>query len=297
MSTATQTAYVPESIGDAFVNSPEFKAHVPFHFGQWYRVELKAAGDPVDFRPPIPGVARGRRVPQTVVDFCTTIRTTGGSVYTGITGVSTILPTLVAQGNAKPGMDMVVSAKVVPVETVAGYYKASVQMLEDVIGARELIDGKLAALVRIAEHNQILMGTGTSPQLQGLNSVTAIPSAADVSAGIATVRANGYSPNCVAVTPGDALKIVTLTGNAYDSTFGTESVFGAAIVYSTAMNAGTGFVGDFAQGATLYRRDDFHIIVGNVNDDLTKNLVTLVGESRLAFLVNDPAAFAKITIT
>jgi HK97 family phage major capsid protein len=49
--------------------------------------------------------------------------------------------------------------------------------------------------------------------------------------------------------------------------------------------------GAFKLGAQVFDRWDARVEVGYVNDDFTKNLVTILGEERLALAVYRPEAF------
>jgi hypothetical protein len=61
------------------------------------------------------------------------------------------------------------------------------------------------------------------------------------------------------------------------------------------MPAGFALVADFRM-ATLYQRLGITFIVGLKNDDLIKNLQTIVCEERLALAVRRPGAFAKVAL-
>lgn len=50
-------------------------------------------------------------------------------------------------------------------------------------------------------------------------------------------------------------------------------------------------VGAFKLGAQVFDRWDARVEVGYVNDDFTKNLVTILAEERLALAVYRPEAF------
>lgn len=57
------------------------------------------------------------------------------------------------------------------------------------------------------------------------------------------------------------------------------------------MTLGDFLTGAFKLGAQLFDRWDARVEVGYVNDDFTKNLVTILAEERLALAVYRPEAF------
>jgi hypothetical protein len=59
------------------------------------------------------------------------------------------------------------------------------------------------------------------------------------------------------------------------------------------MPAGFALVGDFSY-ATFYQRMGVTFIVGLKNDDLIKNITTIVCELRGTLAVTRPGAFAKV---
>jgi hypothetical protein len=105
----------------------------------------------------------------------------------------------------------------------------------------------------------------------------------------------------VVVNPADAEKVRAAAQTAgaafYNPNTGMQVAYGISIYSSIACPVGTGIVGDWAGASMIWRRWDARILVGLVNDDITKNLVTVVGESRLAFAVTHVAGFNKFTIT
>ena len=70
-----------------------------------------------------------------------------------------------------------------------------------------------------------------------------------------------------------------------------------AVVETTAIASGTGLVGAFRMGATLWDREQTQVIIGFVNDDLVKNRFTLLCELRCALTCFRPKAFTKCTFS
>ena len=59
--------------------------------------------------------------------------------------------------------------------------------------------------------------------------------------------------------------------------------------------AGTAIVGDFNY-STFYQRLGITFVVGLKNDDLIKNMITIVCEMRGALALRRPQAFAKVAL-
>ena len=68
------------------------------------------------------------------------------------------------------------------------------------------------------------------------------------------------------------------------------SLWGLPVIPTKAMTLGSFLVGDFRSAATLYDRWAPRVEVGYVNDDFTKNLVTILAEERVALAVKNPLA-------
>jgi HK97 family phage major capsid protein len=69
-----------------------------------------------------------------------------------------------------------------------------------------------------------------------------------------------------------------------------ERIWRLPVVFTNAMAAGSFLVGAFGTAATLYDRMQTTVEAGYVNDDFTKNLITLLGEERVALAVKRPEA-------
>ena len=208
----------------------------------------------------------------------------------------------VATAAAKTALALSYTGFLVPVETIAAWIKVTTQALDDANQVGFDITQRLLVAVRKGEEAQVIAGDGATPNLIGMLSVAAgIASAASIQAGIAAVRGAGYTPNAILLNPANSASAITAAATSYaydyDENRGVEMLFGVPVYYSNAVTANTGIVGDLTQGCAIARRQDATVIIGHVNDDITKNIVTIVGESRLAFYVVQPLALNKVTLT
>lgn len=267
-----------------------------------FPLNRKAAGDPVQVT--TIETARGVQpagIPLGLVDFITEFPATSSSLMVPVNTVigSEFAP--VATGALKPAVTDTYVSSVLPVETIAGWIQVSSQVLDDAASAGYSLTYDLLRGVRHAEEWQIINGTGVSPQLKGVLSTPGINAAANLPAAISAIGSAGYSANMVLINPADIEKVrvssQTAGASNYDPIRQVTIVYGMALIPSTAVPVGTAVIGDWASAAAVWRAHQARIIVGRQFDNIVKNLLTLVGESRLAFAITHAAGFAKFTIT
>jgi HK97 family phage major capsid protein len=295
---------LPRTLGEYFTKSDEYRFRDRHRVGDSYTVNLpvpfsKAAGDPITMVSISRQYVAVRGQLASFLDLIPEFPTTATSVvFSRETTFGQAVP--VATAALKTPLALSYSGFLVPVETIAGWIKVTTNGLDDSRQAGFDITQRLLVAVRKGEEAQVIAGDGASPNLIGMLSVAAgIASAAGISAGIAAVGGAGYTPNAILLNPAnlDAARTAGSTVYSYDPFTGREVLYGVPVYASNAVPAGTGIVGDLAQGCAIGRRQEATIIIGHVNDDITKNIVTIVGESRLAFYVTQPLALNKVTLT
>ena len=115
--------------------------------------------------------------------------------------------------------------------------------------------------------------------------------------------ATGNAPDTVIVNPADwgAMELAKDAGGAYlygaPGTNAGMNPFGVAVVLSNHMPAGKFLIGNLAGAATIYQRQGAVVEMGFVNDDFTKNLVTIRAEERIGLGVDRPSAIMYGDIT
>jgi HK97 family phage major capsid protein len=227
----------------------------------------------------------------------------------------------VAHGAAKPQGALAYSVQSTTVRTLAVWIPATVQMLSDWPALRNLIDNRLLYDLRKEEEEQVMYGDGTGQNFAGIipnaghdiavsDARVTSPTLIDqIMVGSTDVRVSGYTPNAVVMHPIDREKLALQKGTdghylyqVFPAADGVDRVWGLRIVQTVATEATAGdatearnlVVGDFVRGATLWVREEANVIVGMQNDDLTKNLRTILAEERAAFAVTAPDAFAVL---
>lgn len=213
----------------------------------------------------------------------------------------------VAEGAAKPESDVKFALENVPMRVIAHWMKASRQVMEDIPQLKGLIDAELRYGLALEEEAQILHGDGTGQNLEGLVAQAAAFSEAFPpdgplttpidTIGLAILQAalTEIPPDGIVVHPVDWWKMRLTKDENGRYIMGDPaivvppSIFGLPVVPTPAMTAGEFLVG--AYGAqTLYDRWTARVEVGFVNDDFTKNLVTVLGEERIGLAAKRPEA-------
>lgn len=221
----------------------------------------------------------------------------------------------VAEGAAKPQTDFDMIERSAKVEKTAVWIKVSKEALADIKFLRSEIDTELRELVELKLDEQILSGNGVSPNLKGIleYAPTFVNSGLSVStanrydvliAAIAQVVAANFMPDTVVLNPVDFYQM-QLTKDSQGRYLippflsdGNLNVGGLRVVPNNGVTAGTFLVGDFKKD-NLAIREEFNVQIGYVNDDFTKNLVTILAELRAVNYIktNHVNAFVKGTFS
>jgi HK97 family phage major capsid protein len=299
------------SVGDEFIKSDEFK-----EFSQSksrsaiIRVELKntiLADNTTTFAFQKPGVTPLAFLPLTIRDILPSMQVSTNMVNSLREDSFTNDAAFVAQGAAKPESDIVFEPYNIPIETVAHWLKVSNQLLADAPAVAAYINLRLRDGIEQKIDSQLLLGNGTTPNLSGLTNAgnfTAYTATVGdnlidaISRAKYTLWAAGYTPDAVIVNPADwgAMEIAREGAGTGAYLYGVPgqqanvNPFGLRIVLSNNMPVGKFMVGAFNRATMLYNRQGTTVEMGYVNDDFTKNLVTVRAEARLGLAVEVPAA-------
>ena len=220
-------------------------------------------------------------------------------------GVSTV-----AEGAEKPLTSFGdPTAKTVSLVKIAAHYKESDELIEDAPWLASSINNRGIYLhKKYVEDFLISTLSGTS----GLG--TSSDATADgIFKAMMTVQENsGFAADAIVINPADYQKLRLAKdgmgqyygGGFFYGEYGNGEfieqprLWGLRTVVSSAVSAGTCYVGAFKLGASVVRKGGMAVNIANQNeDDFIKNLVTIVIEERLALAVRYPAAFVKITGT
>jgi HK97 family phage major capsid protein len=211
---------------------------------------------------------------------------------------------------AKAKSNITFELKTVPVRTLAHYMVASRQVLDDANMLRSYIDNRLRYGLALEEDKQILYGTNTGGDLEGLMVNAGVQNAGAVAAGdtvldhirkaIALARLAEYPVTAIMINPTDWSNIELQKGEDGHYIWvtvpsgGEPRLWRVPVVETTAIDAGEFLLGNFTMGAQLWDRQQSVIRVSESHEDLfVKNGVVILGEERVALTTYRPKAFVK----
>jgi len=204
-----------------------------------------------------------------------------------------------------------------PVRTIAHFIKLSNQVLDDAPALEGYVNRRLTHGLRNRLEFQALRGTGTSPQIAGLSatgrSTAFTPESGEnalesINRAKYAVTGADFMATHVFMNPADWGSIERLKSNGqfllgdgaaftYINNGLTPLVWGLPVITSNNVEAGKFYVLDI-NAIELMFNQDVTVEMGFVNDDFTKNLVTLRAELRGAMAVYQPTAvrFGDLTL-
>jgi HK97 family phage major capsid protein len=201
------------------------------------------------------------------------------------------------------------------IQTIANSIPASRQVLSDSPQLQSILDGELVYSLYKEIEKQILVGDGTSGNLNGITLDAGISDIGGFATGttatpqvkidhildaIGVIKDYGFAPNAIIMGRSDTDVIRKsrdssgryLLNGAFEQA-GRVFLWGVPVIENATLGAGNFLVGDFTQGAKLYQRENINIRVSDQDrDNFVKNMITILGETRLALAVTKPAAFA-----
>lgn len=309
-----------KSAGDVFVNSDEYKAFAATGFARndRARIETKAtltnstaaAAGSVGAAlqtTRLPGVLELPRRPMTIRALLAQGNMDGQAIEFIREHSATAGAAMVAEGAAKPQSDFRLEVVSTSAKVIAHHFKVSRQTLSDLSMVRSMIDERLSYGLDLVEENQILNGDGTGQNLAGLIPqatayVTPLVGADTQSidkirlmmlqASLALLPADG-----IVMNPADWAWIELLKDSQGRYIIGNPqgtigaTLWGLPVVPSMAMTVDKVLVGAFKTAAQIFDRWETTIETGYEHDDFTKNLVTILGEKRVALATYRPGAF------
>jgi HK97 family phage major capsid protein len=221
---------------------------------------------------------------------------------------------MTAEGAEKNQTDFDLIERSAEVKKISAFIKVSKEMLADVSFMRGEINNELMELVELKMDEQILLGDGIGSNLTGID-LNATPWAAGSFAGtipsanytdvlrvgIAQIAQANFEATHILLNPADAaaLELTKDQGGAYtypiNMVYGApKTIYGVPVIENNLIVPGEFYIGDMSKDH-LRLREEMNIQVGYVNDDFTKNLITVLCEARAVNFVkvNHYGAFVK----
>jgi HK97 family phage major capsid protein len=317
----------PMSLGAQYVASDDYKvaqANAKLRATAWKSpgVELQAAtlttdtasgGDLIvpDYRPGILPLLFKR---LTIADLLASGTTDSSSVTYMKESTFTNAAAAVAEGGAKPESTMIFDQVTDLVRKLAHWLPVTDEMLEDVSQIRSYIDARLRLGLELTEEDQLLNGSGSGSNINGLMNRTGLAAdqarSSDTSEDavfkqIWAIFTNSFlMPDGVVMNPANwqtiALRKDTTGQYIFSSpasgSMTAQRLWGIPVVVTPSMTANTALVGAYKQGAQVFRKGGVRVETSNSHADFfTRNLTAILIEERLALAVYRPASFGKVT--
>lgn len=196
------------------------------------------------------------------------------------------------------------------VRKVGSQIPATDEQLADVGVMRSLLDNRLRFGLQARLDQQIMVGDGISPNLQGVFTVSGIQTqakGADSAANaifkaMTLVRITGRAIPDMITIHGLDWQNIRLAQNAQgDYQFGpptmvgADTMWGLPVAQTEALTQSNAVVGAFQTYSQLYYKKGIEVQVGFINTQFIEGKVTLRADLRAAFVIYRGAAFAKVT--
>lgn len=230
-----------------------------------------------------------------------------------ISGASPGPYTVAAASGVKPESAMALELVSTSVKTLAHWIPITKRAASDAGQVRTMIDNFLRYGLAEELEDQILTGSGSGENFQGINGTSGIltvgSAGTDIDAivdAINAVRTTGRrKPTALVINPADWYSTGFLTakdsqgnyliGDPRASIDQLNTLWGLQVVVTEAQTQNTALVGDFRQ-AVLWEREGVSVMVSDQHADFfTRNLLAILAEMRAAFGVLDPQGFCTVT--
>ena len=221
----------------------------------------------------------------------------------------------VAEGSAPSDSEFQLTATDAVVQKTSAVMTISQEMLDDTPALQSYLSQRIPAKIMTVVDDQLLNGSGSSPNQLGLMNggttfsaggfANAIESAQELDVLIVALNqlalAN-YSASGIILNPTDFHKIYLLKdttneylrGNSVVTSDGFTRINGIPVFLNNKMAAGSFVVGDFAQGSQIFQRENLKVdFAYENNDNFDKYLVSVRGIIRMAHAIYLPNAFVK----
>jgi len=327
---ATKTLVpLPESLGDAFVNSEGYQKWV--HQGpqgqsaftevptlgvkHWVMREamkttLTSSTGPFTLIDKQPSVVMLGQQELTVADLMSQAQTTSTTIRYIQEDTFTNAATMVAEEGQKPEAAWDLSEIDSLVKKIGVVARMTDEMFNDYTQVRDYVNQRLPFMVKQREEFQLLTGDGTGNNILGVLNVPGRLTQAFLGNNIDTIylaitaiRTQGFfEPDAVVIHPNNwaAIRLLKTTQGEYEyghpAVPGPETLFGKRVVITANITANTAVVGAWRIGSTLFFRQGIRVESTNSDaNDFTFNRIALRAEERLAPAWWRPKAFAVCT--
>lgn len=243
-----------------------------------------------------------------LLGLVTRVETTASSVEVVTTGDASGHD-VVAEGAKKPEVTWTSGVTPFTLAMIAGWSKATRQILEDVPNMRTLIDTKLQRSLdkklnglAVAALNGAFTAGNTSTGASGAKMLD------QIRAGIGALEARDITPTAILLNPADytAIDLDLLNKPTGMGVVINSTLFGLPIVSSPDVPAKSAIVGDISEAITWFYKGTTSLYVTDsdvtegaanaVTSDFQRNILTFLLETRGVFAATDASAVQKVTV-
>jgi HK97 family phage major capsid protein len=207
----------------------------------------------------------------------------------------------VPEGAQKPEAALSPQVLTVTLQTIAHWVEVTRRAIADESQLRDLLSSSLLkGLYKKAEQDAATaIQGGTYTAVTGSDLLKAIRVA------VATVQSQGFDPNAVLINPLDAADLDYIIWGLGGSVTTTGSLFGASIITSPGITAGTAFVGDFTEGAKYLYRGSAQVYVSDSDvgmvaaapvSNFKRNVLTFLAEMDAFTAITQTDAIVKASV-
>lgn len=215
-------------------------------------------------------------------------------------------PLVYTEGASKAESDIVYELVDMRLSTTAHFIKASNQALADVAQLGNILDGRLRYGLRVKTDSKIVDALTTSGNYTAFTPTSGDDGINSINRAISQLEQNDAMATLVLLAPETYRSIQRLraTGGNEQPIMGApagvnrEAIWNVPILPSNAVTAGKLIVLDTDNLGEYYQRSQAQVDIGYVNDDFTKNLVTIRAEERgdLAVVRSAAVVYGDLTL-
>lgn len=213
-----------------------------------------------------------------------------------------------SEGSAPTQSDFDLTQQSAPAVKIVATMVITEEMLDDVQGMATYLGIRVPGKIRVAEDNQLLYGTGVSPQGTGITvaasdytdrlALGSVQEADVLRSAIGQVRDDEYMANVILIHPNDMEGIELLKDANNNYIFPSmltgvpPMISGVRIFETTAITDGDFLVGDFSRGAAVFdRQASFIRFYEQHSTNAAEGKIFVKAQERLAFPVWRTSAF------
>ena len=215
------------------------------------------------------------------------------------------------EGNAYPESALALTEKSSEVRKIATFLPVTDEVFEDEARARSYVENRLPFLLQQRLDSQILVGSGTAPNLRGTENVSGINTQAlggdpipdAIYKAMRQIRDTGFAePSHVFIRPSkwETVRLLRTADGMYiwgnPSEAGPERIWGVPVIQTTAPTATKAVLGDYTNFSELAVRRGIDVQVSNSHSSyFVEGKLALRADVRVALIHYRPSAFAVVT--